>query len=184
MKPIKDKLYWLYPKGTVPDSVIDYTLQQLKDKERLAGRIGKGKADDMRKVEKIPMDEFDPLSVMLYGYARKANDLVWNYDLVGPCQFEMLYYENQGDQYDFHVDTLWFDNGLCRKLTVLAFMNEDYEGGDFLIKTDDRETNIVKRDTPKGGILVFPTFLMHAVKPIVSGKRISCVGWITGPMLK
>ena len=184
MKPIKDKLYWLYPKGTVPDSIIDYTLNQLKDKERLAGRIGKGKDDEMRKVQKVPMDEFDPLSVMLYGYARKANDLVWNYDLVGPCQFEMLYYENQGDQYDFHVDTLWFDNGLCRKLTVLTFMNEDYEGGDFMIKTDDRDSNIVKLDKPKGGILVFPTFLMHAVKPIVSGKRISCVGWITGPMLK
>jgi len=104
--------------------------------------------------------------------------------LVGPCQFEMLYYENQGDKYDFHVDTLWFDNGLCRKLTVLSFMNEDYEGGDLMIKTDDRETNIVKLDTPKGGIVVFPTFLMHAVKPILSGKRISCVGWITGPMLK
>ena len=93
MKPIKDKLYWLYPEGTVPNSIIDYTLEQLKDKERQAGRIGKG-------------------------------------------------------------------------------------------KNDDRATNIVKLDTPKGGILVFPTFLMHAVKPIVSGKRISCVGWITGPMLK
>ena len=107
MKPIKDKLYWLYPEGTVPNSIIDYTLEQLKDKERQAGRIGKGKNDDMRKVEKIPMDEFDPLSVLLYGYARKANDLVWNYDLVGPCQFEMLYYENQGDQYDFHVCLLY-----------------------------------------------------------------------------
>lgn len=184
MKPIKDQLYWLYPKDTVPHSLIEDTLQKLQSKERIAGRIGKGKQDDMRKVEKIPMDEYDPLSVLLYGYAVKANEAVWRYDLIGPCQFEMLYYENQGDQYDFHVDTLWFDNGLCRKLTVLSFMNDDYEGGDFMIKTDDRSSNIVKLDTPKGGILVFPTFLMHAVKPIVSGKRISCVGWITGPMLK
>lgn len=184
MKPIKDQLYWLYPKDTVPHSLIEDTLKKLESKERIAGRIGKGKQDDMRKVEKIPMDEYDPLSVLLYGYAVKANEAVWRYDLIGPCQFEMLYYENQGDQYDFHVDTLWFDNGLCRKLTVLSFMNDDYEGGDFMIKTDDRSSNIVKLDTPKGGILVFPTFLMHAVKPIVSGKRISCVGWITGPMLK
>ena len=34
MKPIKDKLYWLYPEGTVPNSIIDYALEQLKDKER------------------------------------------------------------------------------------------------------------------------------------------------------
>ena len=184
MKPIKDKLYWLFPKDTVPNSLIQDTLTQLQNKDKQAGRVGKGSSDEMRQVQKVPMDEFDPLSVLLYGYARKANDLVWNYDLVGPCQFEMLYYENQGDKYDFHVDTLWFDNGLCRKLTVLSFMNEDYEGGDLMIKTDDRETNIIKLDTPKGGIVVFPTFLMHAVKPILSGKRISCVGWITGPMLK
>ena len=93
MKPIKDKLYWLFPKDTVPNSLIQDTLTQLQDKDKLEGRIGKGNNDDMRQVQKIPMDEFDPLSVLLYGYARKANDLIWNYDLVGPCQFEMLYYE-------------------------------------------------------------------------------------------
>lgn len=184
MKPIKDHLYWLYPENTVPDSLILHTLNNLAQREKTAGKIGTGKDDSMRKVKKVPMDEFDALSVLLYGYALKANEVVWRYDLVGPCQFEMLYYENQGDQYDFHVDSLWFDNGLCRKLTVLSFMNNDYEGGDFVIKTDDRENNQVKLDTPKGGILIFPTFLMHAVKPILSGIRISCVGWITGPMLK
>ena len=184
MKPIKDQLYWIYPKNTVPDSMIDYTLSSLAEREKSTGKIGGGKNDDMRKVQKIPMDEFDPLSVLMYGYAKKANEAVWNYDLVGPCQFEMLYYENTGDRYDFHVDSLWFDNGLCRKLTVLSFMNDDYTGGDFLIKTDDRPNNQIKISTPKGSVLIFPTFLMHSVKPLLTGKRISCVGWITGPMLK
>ena len=59
-------------------------------------------------------------------------------------------------------------------LTVLGALNNDYEGGEFMMFGDQ------KVDMPAGSVIVFPSNFMypHEVKPVKSGTRYSFVSWV------
>ena len=59
-------------------------------------------------------------------------------------------------------------------LSVLGVLNDDYEGGEFVM-FDDTE---VKFD--RGDILVFPSLFLypHKVQPVKSGTRYSYISWV------
>ena len=59
-------------------------------------------------------------------------------------------------------------------LSVLGVLNDDYEGGEFII-FDDTE---IKFD--KGDVLVFPSLFLypHKVEPVKSGTRYSYISWV------
>ena len=71
-----------------------------------------------------------------------------------------------------------------RKLSMTIQLSDpdDYEGGDFVFNVNqigqspDRE-----QLRKKGTVLVFPSFIMHGVKPVTKGTRKSLVSWIEGP---
>jgi len=183
MKPVDYIFYWEFPPGTIPEPLIDYTLEQAKSKQRMDGQIGDGSVNkEIRSVERTPISEFDPISVYLFGCAVKANDAQFKFELGGPCQFEMLHYDKKGDHYDCHIDTVMFDNWYSRKLTVMGYLNDDYEGGKFYFVTHSNQKQYV--NVKKGSVLVFPPFIMHGVEPVDEGVRESVVGWITGPNFK
>lgn len=58
-------------------------------------------------------------------------------------------------------------------LTVLGALNNEYEGGDFVMFGDK------KVEMPSGAVVVFPSNFMfpHEVKPVTSGVRYSYVSW-------
>jgi hypothetical protein len=58
-------------------------------------------------------------------------------------------------------------------LTVLGALNDDYEGGEFMMFGDHRI------HLPAGAVVVFPSNFMfpHEVKPVKSGIRYSYVSW-------
>ena len=58
-------------------------------------------------------------------------------------------------------------------LTVLGSLNDDYEGGEFMMFGDQQV------EMPAGSVLVFPSNFMypHEVKPVKSGVRYSYVSW-------
>lgn len=58
-------------------------------------------------------------------------------------------------------------------LTILGALNDDYEGGEFMMFGGQRI------DLPAGSIVVFPSNFMfpHEVKPVTSGVRYSFVSW-------
>ena len=59
-------------------------------------------------------------------------------------------------------------------LSVLGVLNDDYEGGEFIM-FDDTE---IKFD--KGDVLVFPSLFLypHKVEPVKSGTRYSYISWV------
>lgn len=59
-------------------------------------------------------------------------------------------------------------------LTVLGSLNNDYEGGDFLMWDDE------KIELPAGSLIIFPSnFLFpHRVNPVTKGTRYSYVTWV------
>jgi hypothetical protein len=58
-------------------------------------------------------------------------------------------------------------------MSALGLLNDDYEGGDFLMFEDE------KINLRKGDIIIFPSNFLypHSVKPVTSGVRYSFVSW-------
>ena len=59
-------------------------------------------------------------------------------------------------------------------LSVLGLLNDDFEGGEFII-LDDQEIKF-----KQGDVLVFPSNLMfpHKVEPVTKGTRYSFISWV------
>lgn len=72
--------------------------------------------------------------------------------------------------------------GLTRKISFTVMLNDDYEGGNFELEYGLPESeNRVKVISPKKGLTIFfPSFMMHRVTPVTSGRRRSLVGWVCG----
>jgi predicted 2-oxoglutarate/Fe(II)-dependent dioxygenase YbiX len=73
-----------------------------------------------------------------------------------------------------HIHTLFDGNRRgIPVLTVLGALNDDYEGGEFVM-FEDYEIKM-----PAGSVIVFPSNFMfpHEVRPIKSGIRYSYVSW-------
>ena len=73
-----------------------------------------------------------------------------------------------------------------RKLSVTFLLNEpgvDFEGGEFEINSGE-EKNAESIKMKKGDIIVFPSFMLHRVKPVTKGVRKSIVIWVMGPKFR
>ena len=59
------------------------------------------------------------------------------------------------------------------QVTVLLFINDDYEGGEFIVADTTYETKA-------GSGIIFPSNFMfpHEVKPVTKGERWSLVSWL------
>jgi PKHD-type hydroxylase len=68
-----------------------------------------------------------------------------------------------------------------RKLTVLVFLNDDFEGGKFYIQNG---SNRLYPQQTKGTAITFPSFMPHGVEPVTKGIRYSVVTWMVGPYFK
>ncbi len=113
------------------------------------------------------------------------NALNWNFDLTGfveSCQYT-IYDAAQLGHYDWHLDAHSQWNSSPRKLSVVIQLSDpsEYDGGEFCIKTHRDETILPKE---KGTLIMFPSYILHKVKPVTSGVRRSFVCWISGPKLR
>ena len=118
----------------------------------------------------------------------------WNFqwDWSEACQFTRY---SKGQFYDWHCDS-WDrpyveegpTKGKIRKLSVTVSLSDpkDYSGGelefDYRNKNPKEKTRFVKCNeiSPRGSIVVFPSFLWHRVCPVTRGTRYSLVMWNLG----
>ena len=75
-----------------------------------------------------------------------------------------------------HIDNIHHSHGQKQgypHLTSLIFLNDDYEGGEFVLCGEPVEKK-------KGSAIVFPSNFMfpHEVKKVISGDRYSVMTWI------
>jgi PKHD-type hydroxylase len=75
-------------------------------------------------------------------------------------------------------------NGLIRKISFSVLLNDDYEGGEFEfaygLPDSDNQIKTITISPKKGLTIIFPSYIIHRVKPVISGERRSLVGWICG----
>ena len=110
------------------------------------------------------------------------NERFFKFDLFGfqeGCQF--THYKAPGAHYGKHVDTLAGQG--VRKLSVTVQLSDPttYKGGElYLYAVEEGQ----KLSAAQGTLLLFPSYILHEVKPVTQGERYSLVSWITGRPFK
>jgi hypothetical protein len=163
------------------DSLIrTYTNESVPKEPPVVG-MGTGVIDkSIRNVERVMLPTYKDLGGRMAAVGLSANFHHWKFDITHANQAEFLIYP-AGGRYTAHVDTFLAHGDDCRKLTVLAFLNDDFKGGRFYLQ-DGHERYYPPQS--KGTILVFPSFIMHGVEDVEEGKRYSAVCWMVGNFFK
>ncbi|MEM7780033.1 MAG: Fe2+-dependent dioxygenase [Pseudomonadota bacterium] len=92
----------------------------------------------------------------------------------------MISKTRDGGHYGAHVDNAMMGgagNRLRTDLSFTLFLNEpgSYEGGELVVHS----AGVMSQIKAKAGQLVlYPSSSIHEVRPVTSGERIVCVGWI------
>jgi hypothetical protein len=135
---------------------------------------------DIRNVQRLQLPLFAGIGATLTSIGLQVNHQVWQYNITHSNQSEFLMYDIHG-KYETHVDTFHQKSNETRKLTVLAFLNDDFEGGKFYIQNSHER--LYPQQT-SGTVLVFPSFMPHGVEPVTKGIRYSIVTWMVGDYFK
>lgn len=142
---------------------------------------GEGTIDlDIRNVQRLQLPLYAGIGATLTAIGLNVNHEIWKYDITHSNQSEFLMYDVKG-KYETHVDTFHSRTNETRKLTILVFLNDDFEGGKFYIANGHNRTYPEQK---KGTVLIFPSFMPHGVEPITKGIRYSIVTWMVGPYFK
>jgi len=173
-------------KNHISDKLCDLLIDQCNTETvtkipPIVGQDGNPRIDkSVRDVERILVPPNTGIGGTLTATALNANQFWWKYDVTHAIQTELLIYKPEG-HYHAHIDTEHKHDHNTRKLTALAFLNDDFEGGKFFINATG---NIMYPPQEKGTILVFPSYMVHGVEPVTQGIRYSAVSWLLGPYFK
>jgi predicted 2-oxoglutarate/Fe(II)-dependent dioxygenase YbiX len=135
---------------------------------------------NIRNVLRLPLPMNQGIGATLTSCALNLNHQYWQYNVTHSNQTEFLMYDVNG-KYEAHVDTFHGHSDETRKLTALAILNDDFEGGKFYLMTSNEK---IYPPQEKGDIIVFPSFIVHGVEPVTKGIRYTVVTWMVGPYFK
>ena len=109
------------------------------------------------------------------------NGKFFGYDLCGYDRIQYARYEAEDKgYYDWHMDVGSLVP-MARKLSASVLLSDDFDGGEFQFNFGP----IIDSELTKAGrIVVFPSHVVHRVKPVTRGVRESLVIWVLGPKLR
>ena len=98
-------------------------------------------------------------------------------DILGMSPFRINWYEKGGFM-DKHTDNIHHSHGQqwgYPHITILLFLNDEYEGGEFKLCDGEYTAN-----AEKGSFIAFPSNFMypHEVKKVTDGERFTIMVWI------
>ena len=110
----------------------------------------------------------------------------WNFDIRGIIEIPNIMEYTEGSfhesgidgHYGFHIDIGPGRVPSMRKIAYSVILNDDYDGGKLNIKLGRQDHYPPQK---KGGIIMFPSYMLHCVEPVTKGTRCAVVGWIHGP---
>jgi PKHD-type hydroxylase len=120
----------------------------------------------------------------------RVNNIYFEFDLYGYESFHYTTYDSSNSgMYDWHMDAILDNNTTTdsmRKLTLVMLLTEPqvhFSGGEFQLNVG-MEKNAITPELNRGSIVVFPSFMIHRVKPVLLGTRRSIVIWVEGPKFR
>jgi PKHD-type hydroxylase len=129
-----------------------------------------------------PQDDLQWVYQRITDTVLHLNERFFNFDLHGIAEnLQFTNYKSPSGKYKKHIDSNL--DYLIRKLSVSIQLSDidDYEGGDLIIYTNEKGT-VMKKN--QGDLIVFPSFILHAVTEVTKGERNSLVAWVTGKQFK
>ena len=128
-------------------------------------------------------DQSNWLYEKIVNMVQEANNALWKFDLRSIIDsIQYTEYEEDGGHYDWHMD-IGPKSINHRKISVVVQLSEaeSYEGGE-LVLWNSNVPSVIEKGI--GNVIVFPSFLMHKVTPMVKGNRKSLVLWLGGGSYK
>lgn len=110
------------------------------------------------------------------------NDRFFQFDLHGLNEgLQFTNYKAPSNKYGKHIDKSF--NSLIRKLSLSIQLTnpKEYEGGELFLYEEEKGTEMKKE---QGTLILFPSYILHEVKPVIKGERNSLVSWVTGKQFK
>jgi len=171
---------WQMFPGAIPEYRVD-EIVKLAGETTEASTFNEG-GSDVRKSRVAWLTNSKPVLDLLYDFVDIANRNAFKAHIYKKADIQFTeYLGSEGGHYSWHHDIDWNrDDGLDRKLSVTVQLSgaDEYEGGDFSFSECQSPD---KSSKEKGTVLVFPSYLQHAVQPVTSGTRRSLVAWFEGP---
>jgi predicted 2-oxoglutarate/Fe(II)-dependent dioxygenase YbiX len=179
-----DYTCWHFPDAMTPEAakkLIESLEAQTQGEDAGIGSETGIVNKEIRDVKRVTLPSYRGIGATMVGMGMAANRQAWKFDVTHSNQTDYLKYDIDG-HYHAHVDTFMNPNeSECRKLTVLMFLNDDFEGGKLFIQNGDKK---IYPPQDVGTCLVFPSFMLHGVEPVTKGIRRSIVTWLVGPWFK
>jgi hypothetical protein len=184
LPPPEELRHWVYSDiltSDACDSLIRlYTKDEIPKEPPVIGS-GEGAINlEIRNVKRVMLPTYKDIGGRLAAAGLWANHQAWKFDITHANQAEFLAYP-AGGRYQAHVDTFIQHGDECRKLTVLAFLNDNFKGGKFFLQNGQDK---YYPPQSKGTVLVFPSFIMHGVEDVTEGERYSVVCWMVGKFFR
>jgi len=186
-------LYWKWDNAITPErcqEIIDSAGDTFI--EGVVGGDDGTRTDNKVRKTNIYWSQEQELFDMVGHYGASANRQgEWNLQTSGMESIQIGQYPT-GGHYNWHVDGLGIEpmsapgneflDGKVRKISFVLWLNDDFEGGEFEFHKSHTKKNVIK---PKQGtIVLFPSWVMHRVKPVKKGTRYSAVTWLVGKPIR
>jgi hypothetical protein len=133
------------------------------------------------------------VSVVSWGktqsFLRPFVDRAWrtNEEIFGvhiyPLREDYRFFHNvykPGQQYSFHVDDSASPPTSCKLTCLLNLSTQPYSGGEFMLQPGG-ETLVIKEFNTPGTMVVFPSYILHKISPVIKGTRVSLAALLEGP---
>ena len=178
--------YWSYwDNGFSKDEckqIIEYGNRHSQSKATTGLNRKQNKVRDSEIVWLAPAEEIQWVYRRMTDIVTSLNDRFFKFDLFGAIEgFQFTKYVGPTGKYGKHVD--YFPGGITRKLSFTLQLSDpdEYEGGELCLYFESKPA-VMKKD--QGYVCVFPSYVLHEVKPVTKGTRYSLVTWITGKPFK
>lgn len=184
-KPKIDKWFKLKTGVLSPeevDTIVSHMKERTLSPAKVGGDIGNIDENTRRSnIAWIGTKEMPWLAQRILDTVGEVNNDYFNFELDG--MFEMTQYTTyDGSEkgfYDIHMDYTLSTNS-ARKLSIVILLTDqnEYSGGEIEVH-GGKSPDVWK--ISKGDAIIFPSFMLHKVRPVDSGHRISLVQWVHGP---
>lgn len=153
-----------------------------------AGLVQGVREDDLRRARISWLDDTGPAAwafERVVGAVIDANRAMFDFALDGfDERMQIAWYgATNAGHFDWHMDI--GDGRLAqrRKLTFVAQLSasEGYSGGDLQLNSGGASREVGRA---LGSAVLFPSFILHRVTPVLTGERYSLTLWVHGPAFR
>lgn len=114
--------------------------------------------------------------------SKELNNRYFNFDIFGAIEgIQFTTYKAPGGNYGRHMDSAY--GTTVRKLSISIQLSDpqNYSGGELCLYNKENPIVMPKK---QGQVIMFPSYVLHEVRPVTKGERVSLVIWITGKQFK